>query len=268
MTTKAISQQNNHFSLTERGRLFIELGMFIDRRLSKDEAKERLKLICANRGIPEVYQNAIDGYVDRFWEWTEEDPHIHDKGWEEHWQEFRIFLRRTGIRLGDFDRAMRKSVPRGRHRLDFRRFLTSYYLIAVGKNPAYAINGSYQIVMENAWELFEKEVRKISAELCLTIEGEGSLVDYEGRLLGQDISILKSCLLPFLIYHSRNSMIKANGILSIPYICGEPSKWLAYLFGLQGDEICPILRRILEVLLDEVMGTEQVEKKPLVWSET
>lgn len=270
---KNTTHPKNQSRLKEKGTLFSGLTFgitsFIRQGLPEEKVKEHVKREYSKKGKPKVAQDTIDRLVKRYQRLHEQSEA--DWEWEDHWEEFRDYLIKIGIKLRDFDNAVRKSTYPSSDRRDFFRFLVAYYLIATDKASIYVVDNAYQTIANNTFGLFTHELYRMSDDLshvlnCIAM-GFSDILDGNNEPLAPNVSVGRSGFLHFLKFNSKTVMTKTIAVLATPYApytnC-EPEEWIGYLFYFKGTEIFPILRRILSVLLDEVMGTEQLENKPLV----
>jgi hypothetical protein len=190
----------------------------------------------------------------------------HSNDWKRHRKEFRIFLKKLGFRLGDFDRVIPKYLD---------TFLICYYLIAEKKTPGYVIDYAYGQLLEKAFDLFMSELDNLIKNVSEISEKEknaftiilklpGSCLDEIGIAHSvPPISVAKNGFLTYLTCRSIFRVEKAEAILTAPYapyVDCEPEEWLAYLFQSQNTEALPILRRILSALMDIIMTSNPAEK--------
>jgi hypothetical protein len=190
--------------------------------------------------------------------------------WKTYYKGFRIFVKKLGFRLSDFD----KVIPG-----DLKTFLTCYYLMAEKKAPGYVIDYTYGQLLENAFDLFMSELDTLIQNVSeMTEEGKkvffiilklgGSCLDSLGIAYSvPPISVAKGGFLMFLACRGRSRFQKAEAILAAPYqpyVDCEPEEWLAYLFQSQNPEALPIIRRILNVMMDIIIGADEPLEKPPV----
>ncbi len=270
MVKTTTTQLNNRTSLKEKGNMISELILHIRGSANygptKEQMKEYVSKEYSKRRKPKVGQVVIDHLVDRYWQLLEPDNY---EEWEKYYKEFRAFLRKIGIGLGSFDRAMQKSTPSPCDRREFLRFLISYYIIAENKAPTYVINNAYQTILVNTHDRFGREIREMSDSLdhilhCISM-GFGDLLDGKNESMIPSMSVIKSGFLHHLIAWGRTSGSKADAVLAAPYAPytnGEPEEWLLYLFGLSGEELSSILHQVLAILLDIIMGAHEPSAKP------
>jgi len=190
--------------------------------------------------------------------------------WKTYYKEFRIFVKRLGFRLSDFDKVIPGSL---------RTFLRCYYLMAEKKAPGYMIDYAYGQLLENAFDLnmseldtliqnvgeMTEEVKKVFHIILIL---NGSFLDNLGIAHSvPPVSVAKTGFLMFLTCRGKCRVQKAEAILLAPYEphadC-EPEEWLAYIFKSGNPEALPIIRRILDALMDIIMGSNEPSAKPPV----
>lgn len=69
----------------------------------------------------------------------------HKEEWNKYHKEFHVFVQKLGIKPSDFAEATSA---------DLQRFLVTYYLIAEGRAPDYVIDYTYNLIVENSFELY------------------------------------------------------------------------------------------------------------------
>lgn len=139
------------------------LSSFLRQGLPEAEVKERVRRRYSKKGKPKVAQDTIDRLVKWYQRLHEQSEA--DYEWEGHWEEFRDYLIKIGIKPRAFDNAVRKSTYPSSDRRDFFRFLIAYYLIAAEKAPTCVIDEAYRTIADNAFGLFTQELFQMSDDL-------------------------------------------------------------------------------------------------------
>lgn len=219
----------------------------------------------------ELFFDSLDPLFRRYSQLYQQP--CHKEEWNKYQREFYVFVQKLGIKLSDFKEAIST---------DLKQFLVTYYLIAEGRAPDYVIDHTYNLIVENSFELLMRELGKmveelgqISKDIELTFRSifiSNSELDHiRAGLSIPQISIMKSGLLRFLICRGKIHSHKVEAILGTPYapfVDCEPEEFLAYLFEMGSIEGLPMhkdalpIRRILDALLEIIMEqNEQLDAK-------
>lgn len=185
-----------------------------------------------------------------------------DSDWPTCHREFRQYLRESGVKLGEFDPALRKSFPCCYAREEFLKYFAGYRLIVKGDAPVYVVDAAYSIVLQNAWHRFADELSSMSNVFYETIDsimaGLGFLLAESQEPLVPINSIAVSSFMQFLINRAYSIESKAVAVLMAPYACyndsSRPEEWLSYVFGMnsEGKAILPMLEQVLGRMRKEI----------------
>jgi len=191
--------------------------------------------------------------------WLEADQYYPDE-LELFEKEFRVFIRKQGIKLGDFDKAIGE---------EMRLFLLSSYLILEGRAPVYIIDHAYGLLLERSYYQYTHELDELLDQLArgatkdeldafrhVCSFGSHSREFMEGLSI-PEISVAASGYLLHLTSHAQSQDVRIVAVLSAPYaprLDCQPEEWLAYLLGSGSDSALVIIRKILDVYLSKIFN--------------
>jgi hypothetical protein len=159
-------------------------------------------------------------------------------------KEFRSFVRRLRIKLGDFDRILKQSKRTAPH---LQYYLMTYYLIVRGKAPAYLIDCCYEMLLNLAYGNFMERLHDMVDTRSDFVENtEFMPMD----LIKPDSNELCTGLVWFFINRADSLLRKTAAILFVPYLAWKREDAIRYLFLFKGDEIEPLLCQLFDGFID------------------
>ena len=256
MTTEESMELNNlpYERSRSRSPLYLFLTNFLrvpraHGRPHNEPTKEQIRNLVAGvcrADWPNVSEGIIEKLANRYWEW---DKHTYttpeEREWRIYWKEFRQFVHKLGIGLKSFDKA-------GSFYLDsseLQKFFIGCYLIAEDRAPSFVIHGCYRVVASKVLGILHEAVHLTSVD-----ESDDRI-----KNLGHDPNDIKLKLFEVLFESERDTVGEASAVIQIMlYMQDDADLWIPYILGIEGEEFILMLRRVLDALLEMILGKDKV----------